>query len=265
MKYKLFITDYDGTLGMANDISEENVKAIKEYQSKGGKFVICTGRSYKTILPICKKYGITGDIISFQGALICDIETGVPIYDGGVDKAKILELREKVMNDGLSAGVYIGDYLHYDKINEYMQVYLKVVGFNAIKEDDITETVKNTSEKVRKIIALGKEDIISKAQKKYSEEYADSLIVNTSTPFLFEAINPVNSKGNGVRRIAEYYNIPLSEVITVGDSLNDMELINGEWHGVAVGNAVEELKKKAKEVTVDFKDNPIKILLEKYS
>ena len=56
----------------------------------------------------------------------------------------------------------------------------------------------------------------------------------------------------------------MQEVIAVGDSTNDVSLISGEWHGVAVGNAKETLKKVAKEVTVPFSEQPIKYLLEKY-
>ena len=50
----------------------------------------------------------------------------------------------------------------------------------------------------------------------------------------------------------------------MGDSTNDIELIKGEWHGVAVGDAREELKAVAKEITVPYSEQPIKYLLEKY-
>ena len=58
--------------------------------------------------------------------------------------------------------------------------------------------------------------------------------------------------------------MPLEKVITVGDSTNDIELLKGPWHGVAVGNASEELKKVADEITVPFKENPVLALLKKY-
>ena len=47
MKYKLMISDYDGTLGGAptNTIDDETLSAIREYQEKGGIFVIYTGNS----------------------------------------------------------------------------------------------------------------------------------------------------------------------------------------------------------------------------
>jgi hydroxymethylpyrimidine pyrophosphatase-like HAD family hydrolase len=52
--------------------------------------------------------------------------------------------------------------------------------------------------------------------------------------------------------------------MAVGDFNNDFELVGGPWHGVAVGDGSAELKKIAKEITVPFREHPIKYLIEKY-
>lgn len=265
MKYKLMITDYDGTLGNINDISQENLMAIEKFLKAGGKFVICTGRSYKGIEHVCKQYNLKGAVICFQGAVICDIESGDIIYDGDCDKKSILHIKKELENLNLATGVYLDNYLHYDnEENPYLAYYRKVVGAKSIKVDNLNEFVNNTELKIRKLIAVGDKDSITNAQKTLSKEYNGELIVNTSADNLLEAVNPLNSKGESVKRIAKYFDIPLSQVITVGDSLNDIELIKGEWHGVAVGNAVEELKKIADEIAPPFCEHPIKYLIEKY-
>ena len=127
-----------------------------------------------------------------------------------------------------------------------------------MKEKDIKE------KKVRKALAIGEPEQIDKALEILSKKYEGELIVNKSSKNYLEVISPLYSKGEAVKKIANYYNIPLSEVIAVGDSLNDMSLIDGEWHGVCVGDGMEEVKKVAKEVTLPFKEQPIKFLLEKY-
>ena len=52
MKYKLFITDYDGTLGGApeNTIDSQTLSAIDKFEQKGGKFVVCTGRMLTSVI-----------------------------------------------------------------------------------------------------------------------------------------------------------------------------------------------------------------------
>ena len=52
--------------------------------------------------------------------------------------------------------------------------------------------------------------------------------------------------------------------MAVGDSTNDIELLNGPWHGVAVGDGRKELLAVADEITVPYNENPVKVLLEKY-
>ena len=87
---------------------------------------------------------------------------------------------------------------------------------------------------------------------------------NSGAKYLLEAINPDCGKGVAVRFIADYYGIPLEKVIAVGDSTNDVDLLVGPWYGVAVGDDRDELKAVADEVTVPFKDKPVKTLIEKY-
>ena len=59
MKYKLFISDYDGTLGVApqNEIDAETLEAINKYVDRGGVFIVCSGRETSSITRILKKYG----------------------------------------------------------------------------------------------------------------------------------------------------------------------------------------------------------------
>ena len=263
MKYKMLITDYDGTLGNLNEIDTETLSAVKSYILSGGKFVICTGRSHDSILPVLKKYGLSCDIISFQGALIT-LKDGTIMHNGGVDKNLVTELYHKLKKEGICPGLYVNDHLRYTDTNKEMEFYLSVVGVGAKKVESIEEVAFNDGNIIRKLVALGPKEKILGGQKKYAKEYQGRLIVNASAPVILEAIAPENSKGEGVKKIASYYNIPLNEVLTVGDSLNDIELVRGAWHGVAVGDAMQELKDVAKEIAPPFSEHPIKYLIEKY-
>ncbi len=265
MKYKLFLSDFDWTLGLAPDfIEEETVKAIKEYQKKGGIFVICTGRSYLSIKKVCEKYDIKGVVITFQGALTCDLSSDKVIFDGGVDKDITAKIIKDLLDMGLETGVYLDDLFHFEKEGFGVKEYSRLVGIDGVLVDGVVDYVNNTDKKVRKALAIGEPEEIDKALSILSKKYEGKLIVNKSSKHYLEVIDPLLSKGEAVRKIAKYYNIPLNEVIAVGDSLNDLSLIDGEWHGVCVGDGMEEVKKVAKEVTVPFKEQPIKHLLEKY-
>ncbi len=265
MKYNLIISDYDGTLGAApkNDIPVNTLKAIEEFTKRGGVFVVCSGREYGSIRSICHAQGLKGLVACFQGARICDIESQECLFDGGMSEKDALTAIHAVEGSGLEPIVYCPDGFYIEKDTEYTEIYEKAVMVKGIIAN-AKETVKRFG-KVCKLGWLGDPKKVSELAKELNEKYLEKGIqFNIGVPFLLEAINPKHSKGNAVRFLADYYNIPLQKVMAVGDSTNDIDLITGEWHGVAVGDGREELKAVAKEVTVPFKDEPIKYLIEKY-
>ncbi len=265
MKYKLFISDFDMTLGVAPaHIEMETVNAIKEYQKKGGIFVICTGRSYLSIKNVCAKYGIKGVAIAFQGSFACDLEENKLIFDGGMDKALSKEIINDLLSMGIETGAYLDDLYYYDKRGPFIEVYEKLVTVDGVLVDNLTGYTDTTDKKIRKVLSVGEPEMLDEAERILSKKYEGKLIVNRSASRILEVISPVWSKGEAVKKIAKYYNVPLSSVITAGDSTNDISLLDGEWHGVAVGDAMDELKKYAKEITVPFDKQPVKVLLEKY-
>ena len=265
MRYDLFVSDFDGTLGIApGNINAETVAAVKKYIEKGGKFVICTGRMFDSIRQICLKYDLKGRVISYQGALINDVEKGKTLFEGGIEPELAAEAADKLKREKVQTIADIDDVMFYDEGSKYLDYYLKAVNVGANKVENLADYIKKCGKKVQKVGAMCDPEIAAVITKKFSDEYGGKLIVNNGAPQLVEIINPECSKGFAVKFLSDYYKIPFEKIIAVGDSTNDIELLKGEWHGVAVGDAREELKAVADEITVAFKDNPVKTLLEKY-
>ncbi len=265
MKYELFIADFDGTLGIAPGVIEEGtVKAIKEYQSRGGRFCIVTGRSYKSIKSICEKHGIDGIVGAFQGANINVLKTDVKLFEGGLDYNLAKQVILRLKQDGITPSVWIDDCLYYEKIDGYVKMYLQDNGPFVKQVPDVAKTTQELKKMVNKVIVMEDEGRVNSHVEKYSKIFGDKLIVNSGASFLVEFIDPNHHKGFAVEFLAKHYGISLDKVIAVGDSLNDKELMNERWHCVAVGDGNNQLKKLAKEITVPFKENPVKYLLEKY-
>jgi len=266
MKYKMFVSDYDGTLGKApeNNVDSETLCAINKFIAKGGIFVVCSGRETTSITRILKESGLKGLIASFQGARISDIESGEYLFDGGLDYKTALKLLDEVGCDGLTPVAYSGDIFFYGKRNEYVDIYQNAIRLEGI-EVDVKQKIEQDKLNTSKICWLGDDELVNKVASQMNKKYGGKGVkFNSGAKFLLEAINPEHGKDSAVRFLAKHYGIPLSEIIAVGDSTNDIDLIQGEWYGVAVGDGREELKAVADEVTVPFKDKPVKVLLEKY-
>lgn len=266
MKYKLFISDYDGTLGVApkNDIDLETRAAINKFVDRGGIFVICSGRETSSITRICKENGIKGLLVSFQGARISDIESGEYIFEGGLDADTAIKVLNDVEREGLVPLAYMGESFFYDSFNPYIDRYEKAIRLKG-SVANVKEQIRAQNLSTSKICWLGDDELVNKVAREMNEKYkGQGVKFNSGAKFLLEAINDECSKGEAVKFLANYYGVEYDQIITVGDSTNDIDLVSGEWHGVAVGDGREELKAVAKEITVPFKDKPVKTLLEKY-
>ena len=263
MKYKLFVSDYDGTLGGFDGIDEETVKAIKEYERKGGKFVVCTGRMYKNVRAICERYDIADVVVSYQGARINERKSGRLLYAGGIENSLAAKVLRSVESVPVKPAVLSEDCLYYSKESFYIDAYKKA-RIVPLKRVDYLAAEIEKGVSALKINVICDEYDKDEFIRAFGEKFKGQLIVNSGGVGLAEFVNPACSKGASVRFLSDYYGIKDSEIIAVGDSTNDIELISGGWYGVAVGDGDAELKKYAKEITVNYKNNPVKFLLEKY-
>lgn len=64
-------------------------------------------------------------------------------------------------------------------------------------------------------------------------------------------------KGNGIRKILEYYHLAPSQAMAFGDNHNDMEMLEAVGTGVAMGNATAQLKEIADEICGDVSENGV--------
>ncbi len=263
MKYKMIVSDFDGTLGkVPHEIEAETVEAIKKYTSLGGKFVICSGRGPSNVEKIYKKYGFSGYLIGCQGSVIKNVDTGEELYSGYLRKLDAIEILREIKKTGYQAVAYYSDGIAYDTKSDYVDFYLGVLKETGVLVEDFEDFVKNNNiYKINAIVDPSSRDVII---ENFQKIFKDRVLVNSGSSHLVECVSPNCNKGQAVKVLAKELNIDLKSIMTVGDSTNDIELLGGEWFGVAVGDASEKLKMVANEVTVSFENQPIKHVIEKY-
>ena len=264
MKYDLFISDYDGTLGGFDGIDRETVGAIKAFEEKGGKFVVCTGRMFKNIRDICTRYGIADVVVSYQGARINERASGKTLFADKLDDGIAVEVLKSVARLPVKPAVLADGRLYYQETSAYIEAYNRSKIVDLVQVDDLAANIAEKKFSALKINVICEGVNLSEFIKEFGEKYGGRLIVNSGGPNLAEFVNPAASKGAAVRFLSGYYGVGYDKIIAVGDSTNDVELISGGWHGVAVGDGKEELKAIADEITVPYERQPVKYLLEKY-
>ena len=76
-KYSIVASDFDDTLLRSdNTVSDFTRETIAAFVKRGGTFLISTGRMYQSALVQARDLGLKGLLISYQGAMVNDIESG---------------------------------------------------------------------------------------------------------------------------------------------------------------------------------------------
>ena len=82
--------------------------------------------------------------------------------------------------------------------------------------------------------------------------------------YITEIMNQNADKWNAVKFLADKFNIKESEIITIGDNVNDEQMLKNAGLGVAMGNSAPYIQKMAKEVTLDNNSGGVAHIVEKY-
>lgn len=259
---RLVASDLDGTIIAKNNyIDNNNLKAIKDLNNHNMKFVICTGKTYPITKNICSKfdasYGIFGN-----GSQIIDLKTGKEIYRNFLSKEEILSCIDIAREHNTHIHLYSGNQVITEKL-----MYLDLRNYKSpsssdmefIIVEDIKQYVLDNTLMVCKLVITS-----DFSTKDISDEIQTVLDVSTTTirkfgeykdfvldkEYEYLDITQKNvSKDIALQFLGDYLNIKSSEMLTVGDNLNDFDMVKNAGVGVAVSNAYDELKQVASYIT----------------
>ncbi len=233
--YKLVVLDIDGTtLNDKEKLTTENFHAIQNSIKKGVPVCLCTGRNIHNTKRVQRKLQVKTPYVCIDGTVIYNPKTKSYIKNEVLDANVVRDIIKEIEKEQLYIELCTKDkYVKYVKSKELEEYekYINDVGQLIFAGD------KKYVDKVKEII---------KSKKYENIEIKDDLWPN----YVF--ISPSNCrKIDGVKALCEHYNIGLDEVITVGDQMNDFDMIKGAGMGVAMGNAHDKIKEIAKFTTLD--------------
>lgn len=269
MKY-IFI-DIDGTL-FSNEIQgipESSKTAIKKAKEAGNKIFLCTGRS----LAEASKYlnlKIDGFVLSSGAVVYCD---GKNIFNSVIKRKKLEYLLDifRQMNVGYCFAGKAGGYCNEEGL-KYAYKYLTkgadnynletvmdegFFGISYWDRRDLVSKISVYSENMEKIDAL---------EKYISDDFSYNLVFSdVENNIYINEITAANiNKSYGINKVLEYYRASFKDSIAIGDSSNDIEMLQDAGVGIAMGNAQVEVKDIADYITTDILDDGLYNAFEKF-
>jgi Cof subfamily protein (haloacid dehalogenase superfamily) len=259
---KMVAIDLDGTLlDSKSKISKENIKAIEKCRDKGLKVVIASAKPPLIVGRLAKEMNLDTPQVSYSGALIIKDYSNI-VFELKIPKKECIEIINhcREWNKGLTIGVNNG-LLYYEKEHPYLKI------------------ITDSGDKIAKVENIASEEIISNTimfsisayEKDGFEDYlrnvvkSDLIKIVRGSP---ESIIIFNSKADkflAVRKIMEMYDISREELLAIGDSHNDFEIIQFAGIGVSMGNGVEDLKKIADYIVPDNNNNGVAFAINNYA
>lgn len=250
MTYKMVVLDLDDTLLQDDQtISAKTKLALFAAQESGVKVVLASGRPTFGMLDIAKELRLKefgSFILSFNGAKIIDCSTDEEIFSSTLAPRTVHELYDLSSREEVLIHTYIGSEIIAETANPFTDIEGELTGMEIKLVDSFKEAV---TEPVVKALMLAEPGKLAEVEKKLQKELEGELSVMRSKPFFLEFTNDGVTKATSLDHLIRQLGIKREEVIAIGDSYNDLAMIEFAGLGVAMGNAPADIKAKADYIT----------------
>lgn len=248
--YKMIAMDLDDTLlDKQLRINDTDKLAIERAKRAGVKVVLATGRMYRATLPFARKLELDTPLITYQGALVKNPDHGDTVLHHPVPMDCALEVLERVKPFGYHVNLYRDDNLIIAGESPESRIYESISGVKAIEVGDLSNYVLEEKFDPTKVLVIAREEQLDQLAPELKTVFGEKLHITKSKPHFLEFSHPRANKGEALAAVAGYYGIGREEVIAVGDSYNDLEMLDYAGLGVVVDNARAEIKARADFIT----------------
>ncbi len=239
----LFLSDFDGTyLDSEGKQLPENIDAVRYFMSQGGKFTICTGRTYPVFAEQFQKMQVpvNAPIIVCNGGMIVDLEKDEILFQQpyDFDVKQIARMVHEIEPDvGIELHCGKTDYIiHNSTASDY---HMSFTGGKPIYCD-----INSAPDVINKIVFTDKNHERLERVKKMvlNSEYADCVEINFGHSYFLDTLPVGLNKGNGALKLAEILGVKTDDLYGAGDYYIDVPLLAVSKIGFVPENAPDDIR-----------------------
>ena len=253
---KLLVADIDGTLVNGyGKISAEDKAALAKVRDLGIQVSLCTGRGLQAAVKIINQLSLDGGYhISFDGALVSSPTSGEEVYARPLSQNMLAAMIDFAHQHRIDLEFFSVTHYYVERETwatrarqEFFGLVPTIASFSGLGER--ARIIKGN------IITRNHQEEVQ--ARNFCRHFKHHLDFSWATTPLFPGVYFVNllalgvSKGKALEALASHLEIPLTEVIAVGDESNDVSLLTSAGLAIAMGTAPEEVRKVADHVTLD--------------
>lgn len=257
---KIIFIDSDGTLRDSSGVISERVKkAIQENIKKGNKIIISTSRPRYQIIKVVEEVLADDIVISSNGSEIYDSKNKRIIFNSFIEYDELIKLVEYAYLKDIRLILTMDDYDYVTK--DIRNSNQKLLNKNDYKNELINCNVKQCmfiDKNSNEIFKL--KDILSKNDKLNIVDESNEK--SKCCEKWFSIVNSNCSKGNAIKILIKYLNVPIENTIAIGNDKNDISMFEVAGLSVAVANASEDIKNKVDYITLSNDEDGVALFLE---
>lgn len=276
MTTQAIILDIDGTL--LNDdkkISPETKKALITAQQNGVKLILASGRPttgmhlYAEQLEMKKYHGL---LVSYNGAKVVDCQTKEELFNQTLTIAEGKAVLEHMKQFEVKVMIDKDDYMYvnnvYDCYIPYKGEEINIIqyessggNFKLCEKEDLTAFLDY---RINKILTAGDPDYMQKNYQAMMAPFKNTLNCVFTADFYFEFTAKNIDKAKALDTVLTPMGIHAENIIAFGDGHNDITMVKYAGTGIAMDNAVPELKAVANSITLSNNKDGIAHVLNNF-
>lgn len=249
---KMIVFDLDGTLlNSKGNVSKETISYLNKLKNNGYIIVSASGRILSSQKAVAKDLSFVNYVITGAGSECYDLVNDKTIFEHRIN----LEIAKKITKYYNENCKYI-DICNKNVIYSYTDILKPESFIKCTKDWDYI--FENVGSIYHMSISMFTDKKIATIKKKLEEDMPE-LDINImqdsfSNKKWIEIISKECTKYNAIKKLANHLNIDNDEIIAFGDGLNDIDMLKKCGVGVAMNNALTEVKENADHIT-DFDYN----------
>jgi len=262
---KLIMSDIDGTiLDKNHQLDSHLIELMPLLKQSDIPFVLASARSPLGIAPISKELGITDfPIASYNGALISRGDKILSQHT--INKKELLLLHDFLKKEfpTVSINVYSGKDWYVNTLDKWVEIEAQITG-ESPKVTSLADFLQEEKNLIHKLLLIDNAATIQKLKETLATiDFPQTDFYLSKDNYLEVTHNQV-SKKQALLELANYYQLSLTEIMSIGDNYNDIPMIETAGLGVAMGNAPTDVKVCANKVTDSNDQNGVSKAIKLY-
>lgn len=254
MSYRVIALDLDGTLlTPTKTILPESLAALARAREAGVKVVIVTGRHHCAIHPFYQALQLDTPAICCNGTYLYDYQAKTVLVADPLEKTQALRVIERLNEENIHGLLYVDDAMLYQTPTDPVTRTLNWAHSLPQAQRPLFLQVPDLAQAANEAtsiwkFALSHPDTRALQQFAARTEAELGLACEWSWHDQIDIAQAGNSKGKRLAQWVARQGFSMQEVLAFGDNYNDLSMLEQVGLGVAMGNADEAIKARAKKV-----------------